>query len=119
MVLPRFAGRTEEARIKRAEAEIFGTLATALDMYELDMGAYPERIRQLWEKPLGADERFWKGPYIKGAKIKGDSILDPWGNPYEYESTEAGRSYRLSSRGSKADDPSDDIISTGGVTIED
>lgn len=124
MVLPRITGRTEEARIKRAEAEIYGTLATALDMYELDLGRYPESLEQLWndDAPSGFDpdtyKDIWKGPYLKRAKIKGDSILDPWGRPYAYEAVEGGRSYRLSSQGPRADDPSDDIVYSGEVTIE-
>lgn len=118
IILPRFAGRTEEARIKRAEAEIYGTLSTALDMYELDVGEYPENLGLLWEKPSGEKADLWKGPYLKRAKIKDDSILDPWGNPYEYEARDRGSSYRLSSKGSDVNDPSDDIRYEGGVAIE-
>ena len=123
-VLPRLAGRTEEARVKRAEAELKGTIATALDMYELDIGRYPDSLEQLWraDAPAGYDpdtyKEMWKGPYLKRAKVKGDSILDPWGNPYQYESLDGGRSYKISSKGPKSDDPSDDIISSSEIETE-
>lgn len=119
-VLPRLAGRTEEARIKRAQAEIYGTIATALDMYELDMGEYPERLSQLWERPVGEKADFWKGPYIKRAKIRGDSILDPWGNPYQYTRKKEDHhyEYEIRSQGPDVSDNSDDIVYNSAQPIE-
>ena len=40
VVLPKFTGRSEEARVTAAKTEIF-TLAGALDMFEIDHGRYP------------------------------------------------------------------------------
>jgi len=123
-ILPRLAGRTEEARVKRAESEIYGTLSTALDMYELDIGRYPDSLECLWrsDAPPGFDadeyKNLWKGPYIKRAKVKGDSVLDPWGNPYQYESVDQGRSYKISSKGADTQDSNDDIVYSGEVTFE-
>jgi general secretion pathway protein G len=119
-ILPRLTGRTEQARIKRAEMEIFGTLSTAIEMYELDVGEYPEKLSQLWEAPVGEKADLWKGPYIKKVKIKGDSILDPWGNPYEYRryKKDHGYEYILRSKGPDPTDDSDDIIYDSGKPIQ-
>jgi general secretion pathway protein G len=79
MALPRLAGRTEQARIEAARADIEMNIATALDLYELDNGAYPtseEGINALMAKPASAFN--WKGPYMKKRP------KDPWGNEYVY-----------------------------------
>ncbi|HTL48642.1 MAG TPA: type II secretion system major pseudopilin GspG [Verrucomicrobiae bacterium] len=77
LALPRLAGRTTEARIKAADADVNGNVALALDMYEVDMGKYPSALPDLVQKPSGADN--WKGPYLKRGLPK-----DPWGNAYVY-----------------------------------
>ncbi|MDP8216332.1 MAG: type II secretion system major pseudopilin GspG [Candidatus Kaelpia imicola] len=124
-ILPRLAGRTGEARIKRAESEIYGTLSTALDMYELDIGRYPDSLECLWrlDAPSGFDvdeySSLWEGPYIKRARVRGNSILDPWGNPYQYESVDQGSSYKISSQGANTQDSNDDIVYSGEMTFED
>jgi general secretion pathway protein G len=41
MVVPRLAGRSEQARRAAAQADIEANLAIALDLYELDNGNYP------------------------------------------------------------------------------
>ena len=41
MVVPRLAGRSEQARQAAASADIEANIATALDLYELDNGQYP------------------------------------------------------------------------------
>ena len=41
MIGPRFAGRSEEAKIAAASADIQANIAGALDLYELDNGFYP------------------------------------------------------------------------------
>ncbi|MBM84954.1 MAG: type II secretion system protein GspG [Rhodospirillaceae bacterium] len=56
-------------------------LSTALDIYRLDMGRYPDNkigLGALVEKPQAATT--WNGPYVK----KADQLLDPWGNPFYY-----------------------------------
>lgn len=80
IVVPKFTGRTQQARITAAHTEISG-VEVALDAYEVDNGAYPtgnDALRALMERP--ADATNWRGPYLKKA-IK----ADPWGNPYIYE----------------------------------
>ena len=87
MVMPRLAGRTEEAKRTAARADIEANLASALDLYEIDHGSYPESLDALMEKKDG------KGPYIKKKPI------DPWGNPYKYAAPGAHGDYDLSSFG--------------------
>jgi len=80
IVIPKFAGRTEQAKLTAAKAQI-ANLGTALDSYEVDTGAYPsgnDGLRALLERPGNVDG--WRGPYMKQ-----DIPLDPWGHPYVYE----------------------------------
>lgn len=74
MVMPRLAGRSQEARIAAAQADIFANISTALDLYELDNGKYPESLDALVKKTDG------KGPYLKRQPI------DSWKRPYKYKS---------------------------------
>src|SRR6185503_17185648 len=80
LVLPKFTGRTEQARITAAVTQI-STFGTALDAFEVDTGSYPrgqDGLQQLLVAP--ADITGWRGPYLKS-----DIPLDPWGKPYIYE----------------------------------
>ncbi len=80
LVLPKFTGRTEQARITAAQTQI-ATFGTALDAYEVDTGSYPrgqDGLNQLIAQP--ADVTGWRGPYLKS-----DIPLDPWGHGYVYE----------------------------------
>ena len=77
MVAPRLAGRSEQAKVAAARADIQANLASALDLYEIDNSVYPEKLEDLIVKPSNASN--WKGPYLKRKPI------DPWGNPYVYK----------------------------------
>src|SRR6185436_6177034 len=80
LVLPKFTGRTEQARNTAAQTQI-STLGTALDAFEVDTGSYPrgtDALTQLIVAP--PDISGWKGPYLKS-----DIPMDPWGHPYYYE----------------------------------
>jgi general secretion pathway protein G len=80
LVVPKFSGRTEQARETAARSQI-ATFGTALDAYEVDNGSYPKGrsgLQDLTQQPRDAQN--WKGPYLKG-----DVPNDPWGNPYVYE----------------------------------
>jgi general secretion pathway protein G len=79
IIVPKFTGRSEQAKITAASTEISG-IETALDMFEGDNGKYPEgtnALLQHTEKP--SDSTTWRGPYLKKT-IK----VDPWKNPYIY-----------------------------------
>ena len=80
IVVPKFSGRTEQARMTAAQAQI-ATFSTALDAFEIDNGSYPKGkngLNDLVQQPR--DMPNWKGPYLKS-----DIPNDPWGNPYVYE----------------------------------
>ena len=73
-------------------------LASVLDLYKLDVGAYPsteEGLTALNTRPSSAAG--WNGPYLKGDT----QPVDPWNHPYVYRnpSTRSGRDYDLCSRG--------------------
>lgn len=80
LVLPKFTGRTEQARVTAAQTQI-ASFGTALDAFEVDTGSYPrgqDGLGQLIAQP--SDVTNWRGPYLK------DAIpLDPWGHAYSYE----------------------------------
>ena len=80
LVLPKFTGRTEQARVTAAQTQI-ATFGTALDAFEVDTGSYPrgqDGLAQLVSQP--SDVTNWRGPYLKS-----DIPADPWGHPYVYE----------------------------------
>lgn len=80
IVVPKFAGRTEQARITAAQTQI-NSFETALNSFEVDNGYYPRGkngLQDLIVRPKDAQD--WRGPYLK------DIPLDPWKNPYIYES---------------------------------
>lgn len=80
LVLPKFTGRTEQARVTAAMTQI-ATFGTALDAFEVDTGSYPrgqDGLQQLVVQP--GDVNGWRGPYLKS-----DIPMDPWGNAYAFE----------------------------------
>lgn len=91
MVLPRFVGRSEEARKSVALSDINASISTALDMYELDNGQYPDKLDDLLVKP--GDLKSWNGPYLKKKPV------DPWGRDYIYKPTSDKKDYELMSYG--------------------
>lgn len=79
IVVPKFSGRTEQARITAAQTQI-SSFSTALDAYEVDNGKYPQGrngLQDLVTQPRDAQN--WRGPYVK------DIPKDPWNNDYIYE----------------------------------
>jgi general secretion pathway protein G len=82
-ILPSLVGRTEEARVTRCRSDIRGTLGVALDLFEADVGRYPnsdEGLEALYVKPQSVEEDLWKGPYLKQRTMP----KDPWKRVYEY-----------------------------------
>ncbi|MBM3334300.1 type II secretion system major pseudopilin GspG [Candidatus Sumerlaeota bacterium] len=80
IVVPKFTGRSEDARITAARTQI-ANFETALDMFETDNGYYPKSsdgLLDLIEQPN--DARNWRGPYLKTGIPD-----DPWGNAYIYQ----------------------------------
>jgi general secretion pathway protein G len=113
MVVPRFAGRTEQARRAAAKADIEVNIATALDLYELDNGNYPtteQGLEALMKKPTTSPEPVnWNGPYLR------KTPKDPWGRPYVYRSPGEHNleDYDLFSYGPDGAESEDDIKNWG------
>lgn len=109
MVVPRFSGRSEQAKISIARSDIGANLATPLKLYEMDNGFFPSTGQGLdaLKKNPGSSPvpKNWNGPYIEKDPI------DPWGNPYVYESPGKHRSdYDLYSKGKDLESEEDDIV---------
>lgn len=88
MVMPRLVGRSEQARIAAAQADVNTNIATALKLYEVDNGCFPateEGIDALLNKPGSASN--WNGPYLEREPV------DPWGREYQYECPGEHRTY--------------------------
>lgn len=78
IVVPKFAGRSEQAKIAAAKTDIAG-IESALELFEVDNGRYPssdEGLAALMDAPSGMKN--WKGPYLKRLSP------DPWGQAYNY-----------------------------------
>src|SRR5437879_1580198 len=94
IVIPKFAGRTEQAKEKAAVTQI-SNFRTALDAFEVDNGYYPKALTDLIAQPRDAQN--WHGPYLQSDVIP----KDPWGNDYTYKcpGSHNPTSYDLSSSG--------------------
>ena len=106
VVVPKFAGRSEEARKTAARTDI-SMLEGQIDIFEQDCGRFPsndEGLAALVAAPPNAPK--WKGPYIKRGVPK-----DPWGNEYvyRYPGTHNANSYDLYSLGPDGREGGDDI----------
>ena len=107
MIVPKLAGRSEEARRSVAQADVELNLSTALKMYELDNGVFPtteEGLAALLTAPGSA--RNWKGPYLD------KTPLDPWGRTYQYKSpgTHRPHDYDLFTLGRDGVEGNDDVV---------
>ena len=102
LVVPRLAGKAEKARKAAAKADIEANIPSALDLYEMDMGEYPQRMEDLLQNP-GGDS--WDGPYLKKMP------KDPWGKEYYYKTPgDHGFDYDLASKGRDGTLGSDDDV---------
>ncbi len=84
LVLPRFMGRTEEAKRTKAKLQM-ENLEAALKLYKLDTGIYPsteQGLEALVQIPTtGVVPKNWReGGYLEKSQIP----VDPWGKPYVY-----------------------------------
>lgn len=80
LVAPQVLRYLGNARTQAAKAQI-GSISTALELYALDSGGFPNQqsgLAALVQPPAGATK--WKGPYLK----KAEGLIDPWGRAYQY-----------------------------------
>ena len=73
VVAPNLLGKASEANRKSALVQL-EKISSAVELYRLETGRYPEELIDLVEQPQGLDR--WQGPYIR----KRSQLLDPWGN---------------------------------------
>ena len=77
LVAPAALRQLGGARLSVAKQSI-ERIGAVLDMYKLDVGAYPsteQGLKALVAAPSGVGS--WNGPYLKG-----DVPIDPWNHPY-------------------------------------
>lgn len=80
IVLPKFTGRSEDARITAAQTQI-SQIEVALDAFEIEVGRFPttaEGLRALVVQPTTQAEG-WNAPYLRRGVP-----ADPWGQEYQY-----------------------------------
>ncbi len=116
IVVPRFVGRGEDARIAAAQQQI-ANFSTALEAYALDnFDRYPtsdQGLDSLRRMPSTAPvPKKWKGPYLGK-----DVPMDPWLTPYTYQSPGANSpdSFDLASAGPDGQPGTEDDITSWGV----
>lgn len=95
IVVQSLRGATDKAKVTKAEADI-SEIKTALDRYYLDNGYYPTSDQGLTSLVTAPTSGQIPSNYEDGGYIE-KLPLDPWGNPYFYQSD--GNSYVLKSFG--------------------
>ena len=99
LIVPRIMGRPDEARQAKARIQL-ESLETALKLYKLDNGNYPnteQGLQALVAPPaVGTLVKNWRqGGYLEKGKVP----KDPWDNDFVYISPGAHGDYDLTSRG--------------------
>jgi len=95
IVGPRVLNYLTESKAKAAKIQI-ESFASALDLFFLDTGRYPngsEGLNALVRRPGNINS--WNGPYLKGGVVP----PDPWGNNYVYRSPGQHGTYDILSYG--------------------
>lgn len=103
LVGPNVMGQGERAKPKAARVQI-ENLASALEMFKLDVGRYPteeEGLAVLRQAPSGVER--WAGPYLRKQVPK-----DPWDRAYVYRL--AGKEFEVLSYGADG--------ATGGSDVD-
>lgn len=67
-----------KANVDTAKIQI-SALSSGVDLYRLEVGAYPPDLKALIVRP--SDATRWNGPYLK----KNTLPKDPWGWEYQYK----------------------------------
>ncbi len=89
-----YIARTKVATTKQT----LRTIQSNIDTYNLDMGHYPESLKELMVKPSGEGSSNWNGPYLPGK----DLPKDAWGKTIMYSLTPDGEhEYELYSYGAE------------------
>jgi general secretion pathway protein G len=105
LAAPRIIGRTDDARITKARADI-KALEGALNLYKLDSGTYPtteQGLLALVEEPDSepVPRRWREGGYLERVP------LDPWDSEFLYVSD--GREYVLRCLGADGEEGGEEV----------
>jgi general secretion pathway protein G len=95
IAVPRVARYLSKAKVETAKVQV-DALGAAIESFQLDTGRYPtseEGLDALMAAPNGVVD--WGGPYLK----KRSSLIDPWGNRYEFKAPGAHGDFDLYSFG--------------------
>lgn len=95
LVGPRVLNYLSESKVKTAQIQM-ENLASALDLFYLDVGRYPsteEGLSALAQRPAGVSS--WNGPYLKTSGVP----KDPWGHNYLYRAPGQNGPYDVGSLG--------------------
>jgi general secretion pathway protein G len=96
LIGPRVLNYLSESKVKAAKIQM-QSFASALDLFNLDVGRYPstaEGLTALVRRTPGTAA--WNGPYLKGNVVPND----PWNNPYVYRAPGEHGAYDIVSYGS-------------------
>lgn len=111
LVAPRVVQYLSKAKSQTAQTQLHN-IASALDLYRLDIGHYPsqdEGLDALVIAPSGVTS--WNGPYLP----KKEGEMDPWGEKYQYRIPGQHGEYDLFSYGADKSEGGDgenhDIVS--------
>jgi general secretion pathway protein G len=110
MATPQVMGYFSKAKTQTVQVQI-QNIGTALELYYMENGSYPSAdvgLKALVEAPAEAPR--WNGPYIK----KAQNLVDPWGNPYQYNYPVANGDYEVFSLGPKGKAASTRVKFSGG-----
>jgi general secretion pathway protein G len=93
----------KKAADKRAARAQVGMFESAINLYRLDVGQFPESLEDLRVAPQLKNPDKWNGPYLQK-----EIPADPWQNHYQYEAQ--GDDFRVWSSGPDGADGSGDDI---------
>ena len=95
VVGPKLFKNVDKANISQARHQI-GIFKGAIDMYRLDTGNLPTTQHGLKALVANPGVDAWDGPYLDNTEIP----MDPWGNPFAYQSPgTGGKDYDIISYG--------------------
>ena len=95
IVGPRVLNYLTESKAKAAKIQI-ESFSSALDLYYLDLGRYPNSSEGLTALTRSNNAAGWNGPYLRGGVVP----TDPWGHTYVYRTPGEKSPYEIISLGS-------------------
>ncbi|MDX7951710.1 type II secretion system major pseudopilin GspG [Lichenihabitans sp. Uapishka_5] len=99
LMAPRVLGYFSSAKAQTAQVQA-KNIASALELYYLDVGSYPsteQGLEALLSAPDGAAG--WHGPYLKNSS----GLLDPWHKRYAYRMPGRTAEFDVYSQGHEGD----------------